>query len=129
MPRTVPKNANLKPGKPQKPANLSPRAAKEWDRLTGELQSAQIEVSTAHRTLLSLASTIAADIAGAWERVRQDGEYYLNKKTGVMQSHPASKRLDALRRDYIKVLVTLGLRAMPAPPPDDGPTLEEMLND
>jgi phage terminase small subunit len=128
MPRTVKKDANLQAGKPLKPTNLSDRAAHEWDRLTGELDAAQIQVTTAHRTLLALACTIAADIAKAWEVVKVEGEYLTNGKTGVVQAHPASKRLDALRRDYIKVLTTLGMRAVPAPPPDAGPSLEDFLN-
>jgi len=41
---------------------------------------------------------------------------------------PLSKRLDALRRDYIKVLKCFGTRATPAPPPDNGPSLEDLLN-
>jgi phage terminase small subunit len=128
MPRTVRKDAHLKPGKPVKPDNLSARAAHEWDRLTGELESAQIQITTAHRTLLVLAATLAADIAKAWDTVKREGEYITNTKTGVVQAHPASKRLDALRRDYIKVLVTLGIRALPAEKLDEGPTLDEMLN-
>lgn len=127
MPRTVRKDANLKPGKPAKPENLSARAAIEWDRLVSELDTAQIQVSTAHRALLSLAATIAADIAQAWEVVKTEGAYITNKKTGVVQVHPASKTLNELRRDYIKVLVTLGTRATPTPPQPSGPTLEEYL--
>ena len=129
MPRTVKKDPNLQPGKPLKPDNMSDRAAKEWDRLTAELETAHIQVSTAHRPLLSLAATIAADIAKAWEVVKAEGEYLTNRKTGVVQAHPASKRLDALRRDYIKVLTALGTRATPAPPLDNGPTLEELLSE
>jgi phage terminase small subunit len=129
MPRTVRKDANLKPGKPLKPENLSARAAIEWDRLISELGTAQIQVSTAHRALLSLAATIAADIAQAWEVVKAEGAYITNRKTGVVQVHPASKTLNELRRDYIKVLVTLGTRATPAQPPDNGPTLEELLSE
>jgi phage terminase small subunit len=126
MPRTVKKDTNLQPGKPEKPANLSPRAAREWDRLIGELESANIQVSTAHRTLLQLAATIAADIAKAYAVVEKEGEY-IQAKSGPVQ-HPASKRLDALRRDYIKVMTTLGTRAQAAPPPDNGPTLDDVLN-
>lgn len=127
MPRTVRKDANLKPGKPLKSSNLSDRAAIAWDRLTGELEAAQIQLTTAHGPLLSVAATIAADIGKAWEVVKTEGEYTTNKKTGMAQVHPASKRLDALRRDYIKVLTALGTRAVPAPVPDNGPTLEELL--
>jgi phage terminase small subunit len=129
MPRTVRKDANLKPGKPLKPTNLSDRAALEWDRLTGELEAAQIQVTTAHRTLLSLAATIAADISAAWEVVKVEGSYITNKKTGVVQVHPASKMLNELRRDYIKVLTCLGTRATPATPEPKGRTLEELLNE
>ena len=129
MPRTVRKNAHLKPGKPVKPDNLSARAAHEWDRLTAELENAQIELTMAHRTLLVLAATLQADIAKAWDVVKREGEYLTNPKTGVVQAHPASKRLDALRRDYLKVLVTLGIRTLPAEKPDDGPTLDELLNE
>jgi phage terminase small subunit len=128
MPRTVKKDTNLKAGKPLKPENLSKRAALEWDRLTSELENAQIKVTTAHRALLSLAATLAADIAKTWETVKTEGEYLTNSKTGAVQSHPAAKRLDALRRDYLKALITLGTRATAAPPPDSGPTLEDLVS-
>ena len=78
MPRTVKHDRNLKPGKPVKPENLSERAAQEWDRLTTELEGSQIQVTTAHRTLLVLAATIAADIAKVWDTVRREGEYVTN---------------------------------------------------
>src|SRR5258707_14147243 len=97
MPRTVRKDPNLKPGKPLKPTNLSDRAALEWDRLTCELDSAHIEVSSAHRTLLSLAGTIAAEIAKAWDTVKREGENRTSEKTGPVQAHPARKRRDARR--------------------------------
>lgn len=129
MPRTARKDTALKAGKPLKPSNLSDHAALEWDRLTGELESAGIQVSTAHRTLLSLAATIAADIAAAWEVVKQEGSYITNQKTGAVQVHPASKMLNELRRDYIKVLTCLGTRATPAPPKVEGRTLEELLSE
>jgi len=38
---------------PVKPVHLSGCAAKEWDRLTGEMEAANIEVSVAHRSPLS----------------------------------------------------------------------------
>ncbi len=128
MPRTVKKDANLQPGKPLKPGNLRQRASEEWDRLIGELESAGIQVTAAHRTPLSLAATIAADIARAWAVIENDGEY-IESKAGLV-AHPATKRLDALRRDYIKVLVMLGLRtAVPSKEPKGTPSLEDMLSD
>jgi phage terminase small subunit len=127
MPRTAKKDPNLQPGKPVKSGNLSARAAIEWDRLTSELENAHIQVATSHRALLSLAATIAADIADAWDVVKQEGAYITNRKTGAVQVHPAAKTLNELRRDYIKVLTALGTRAVAAPPPDNGPTLEDLL--
>jgi phage terminase small subunit len=128
LPRTVKTDPNLKPGKPAKPANLSPRASREWDRLTGELESARIHLSEAHRATLYLASTIAADIATQWKVIETEGLYWTNKKTGEPKEHPAAKRMDALRRDYLKALTMLGLRASVAEPEEDkGQTLEEIL--
>jgi phage terminase small subunit len=127
MPRTVKKDANLQPGKPLKPANLSPLASSEWDRLTGELEQAGIQVTAAHRTLLSLAATTAADIKHAWAAIEKDGAYIVTR-TGL-QAHPATKRIDALRRDYIKVLAILGLRAAVAGESKAGKqTLDDILN-
>jgi phage terminase small subunit len=129
MPRTVKTDPNLKPGAPLKPANLSARAYAEWDRLISELAASQIQVSAAHRAPLSLAATIAADIASAWARVQANGAYQTNLKTGAITEHPASKKLDALRRDYIKVLVMLVLRtAVAAPERSKEVSLEDFLN-
>jgi phage terminase small subunit len=128
MPRTVRKDTNLKPGKPEKPANLSARASIAWNRLVSQLEGAQIQLTTAHSSLLSIASTLSADIADSWETVKENGAYITNKKTGAVQEHPASKKLDALRRDLIKVLTCLSVRAVPAPPKHEGPTLEDILN-
>ncbi len=121
-------NQHLAPGTPDKPSNLSARASAQWDRLVRELQSSGICISKAHRTLISLASTIAADIADAWEAVKAEGAYITNQKTGALQAHPAAKRLDALRRDYIKVMSLLGMRSATAGDAAAGPTLEDILN-
>ena len=127
MPRTARKDKHLQPGKPEKPANLSERASIEWDRIVGELETAHIQVTAAHRTPLSLAATIAADVADAWEVVKKDGAYVMGK-SGLV-AHPASKRLDALRRDYIKVLSMLGIRSAVATPEEEtGDSLEDLLN-
>jgi P27 family predicted phage terminase small subunit len=130
MPRTAKKDTNLQPGKPLKPANLSEAASREWDRLTGELEAAGIQVTSAHRTVLSEVSKIKADMAEAWEAVEEDGAYSVNAKTGAVQAHPASKRLDALRRDLQKWLVMLGLRAAVAGDTEEkkGKTLEDVLS-
>lgn len=127
MPRTVKKVKDLAPGQPEKPTNLSDRASAEWDRLIGELAAAHIQVTPAHRTVLSLAATLAADIADAWAVVKKDGAY-IEGKAGLV-AHPASKRLDALRRDYVKVLTMLGLRSAVAGQDESKEeTLEDVLN-
>lgn len=126
MGRTVKYSKHMASGQPQKPTTLSARASAEWDRLLQELADSNIVVSPAHRSLLSLAATIAADIGDAWKAVDRDGAY-IESKTGLI-AHPASKRLDALRRDRIKVLTLLGLRtAIPTEPPSKDPTLEDMV--
>ena len=117
----------MTPGTPDRPDNLSERAAKEWDRLIAELDASSIHVTKAHRGLIAQAATIAADIAEAWKTVQEEGAYIPNAKTGAIQAHPASKRLDALRRDYVKVMSLIGLRAAVADKPT-GDSLEDVLN-
>lgn len=127
MPRTVRKDPHLAPGQPAKPPGLTAKASAEWDGLLGELASANIRVSPAHRTPLELAATIAADIADASAALEKDGAYIVGK-AGLV-AHPAAKRLDALRRDYIKVLSMLGLRsAVAAPAEVTRKKVDELLN-
>jgi phage terminase small subunit len=128
MPRTVKKDKHLAAGRPVKPTNLSERAGKEWDRISGEIEAAHIILSPAHRSVLELAANIGADLAECQTRIDTDGEY-ITTKAGLV-AHPASKRKDALRRDYIKVASMLGLRTATAgPPPDKGKTLEDILDE
>lgn len=104
------------PGLPVKPNNLSERASAEWDRLAKELRSAGIDISPAHRAALAAASTISADIAADWNELQSEGAYHVGKN-GIT-AHPALKRLDALRRDLLKALALLGLRAPLAGEPE-----------
>jgi phage terminase small subunit len=63
------------------------------------------------------------------EGYRVEGLYWTNKKTGEPKEHPAAKRMDALRRDYLKALTMLGLRASVAVPEEvKHETLEDILN-
>ena len=129
MPRTVKIDPNLKQGTPAKPANQSAQASREWDRLTGELERSRIHLSEAHRATLTLAATVAADIAAMWKVIEVEGLYWTNKNTGEPREHPAAKRMDALRRDYLKALTMLGLRASVAVPEEvQHETLEDILN-
>jgi P27 family predicted phage terminase small subunit len=128
MPRTVKTDPNLKQGAPTKPAHLSALASREWDRLIGELERSRVHVSEAHRATLAHAATIAADIVALWAVLETEGLYWTNKKTGEPKEHPAAKRLDALRRDHLKALTMLGLRASVAEPEKaQHETLEEIL--
>ncbi len=73
--------------------------------------------------------TVSADIAAMWKVIETDGLYWTNKKTGEPKEHPAAKRMDALRRDYLKALTMLGLRASVAEPEQvQHETLEEILH-
>jgi hypothetical protein len=58
-----------------------------------------------------------------------EGAYVANDKTGVMQLHPATRRLDSLRRDYVKVLSLLGLRSAIAEQPKGSNSSIEQLMD
>ncbi len=128
------KGVNSKPGhdliagEPVKPQHLSPRASAEWDRLLQELRDSGLLIAAAHRSPLAMAATISADIATAWAVIQTDGEYYTTEKGGI-QAHPAARRLGALRRDYVKVLGMLGLRAAVSGDQKAGETsLEDVLN-
>src|SRR5258707_7142969 len=116
----------LQPGTPLKPKGLSDQASIEWDRLSSELSEAGIQLAVAHRSPLTLAATIAADLQEAYQAVKRDGAY-ITTKAGL-QAHPATKRIDALRRDYVKVMTVLGIRTAVSVPVSNGPTLEDILN-
>ena len=121
------KTPELQPGTPTKPSGLSMLAAIEWDRLLAELQEAGLQITVAHRAPLTLAATIAADISTDWAEIQAEGAYSMGKN-GIV-AHPAVKRMDALRRDYLKALALLGLRAaVSAENPTQEQTLEDLLN-
>src|ERR1700693_4903537 len=97
----------INPGSPVKSANISTAAAMDWDRPSQELSDSGVLIRVAHRSALSLASTIAADIKSDWKEIQREGAYTMGKNG--MVAHPAVKRMDALRRDYIKALSLLGV--------------------
>jgi hypothetical protein len=70
------------------------------------------------------ASNIASSIPTDWKELQVEGPYSVGKN-GI-QIHPAAKRLDALRRDYLKVLAVLmcGVTTV-----TNGNSLEDFLND
>lgn len=104
-------NQKMKPGLPAKPLTLSKAAAVAWDSIMADLVESNIAIAKAHGRLIETAANIVADMADAQETVRIEGAYCLNSKNGVSQMHPAARRLDSLRRDYVKVLSLLGLRS------------------
>jgi hypothetical protein len=92
-----------------------------------ELQEAGLHITVAHRAPLTLAATIAADLSTDWAVIKKDGAY-IQGRTGLV-AHPAVKRMDALRRDYIKVLGLLGLRAaVSGEKPGEEDDLDAVLN-
>jgi P27 family predicted phage terminase small subunit len=109
----------LKPGAPEKPAGLSPLAAREWDRLTAEMKRSGIVLSPAYRALIEQAATLSADIANAWAVIQRDGEYIVNAKSGAVKLHPAATHLSACRARLIFALIALGLSPKKAQAVDD----------
>lgn len=120
-------NQNLKAGLVEKSERLSERASLEWDRLITELDKAGVKLTAAHRALLTLAATTAADIRRDWEEVVRTGAYTLDAK-GQLQAHPAVGRVDRLRRDYIKLLSLLGLRSAVSAGEAPAKSLDDVLN-
>jgi phage terminase small subunit len=124
-----PKNPESRPfAVPQKPQDLSARASKEWDRLIKELQDSGLQITVAHRAVVALAATIAADIVEAWAELDAGKHTYMATGKGTVELHPAAKRMDALRRDYLKALSVIGLRPGTSTELEDGESLEEVLN-
>jgi P27 family predicted phage terminase small subunit len=118
----------VKTGTPDKPKHLSAEAAAEWDRLIAELQASGIQLTPAHRAPLETAATTAADMAEAREVIEAEGAYVTNEKTGALTAHPATRRVDALRRDLIKALGLLGIRSATSGGGNDtGPSLDDIL--
>ena len=125
MGRCFKQTKDLRPGQPAKPLDLRKLAEAEWDRLTLELEASNIQLTPAHRSTLVQAAQLSADMEEARLRVEKDGAY-IEGKAGLV-AHPAAKRLDALRRDYIKVLTMLGLRAAVANGAKDEGSLADLL--
>lgn len=107
----------------EKPSTLSPLAGQEWDRLTSDLTASGVKLTASHLPWLEQAATIAADMREAADVIAKDGAYIRGSRGLV--THPAAKRLDALRRD---LLTALKLLPMPKPQRGDGPTLSDLLS-
>jgi hypothetical protein len=122
---------NMTPGRPMKPPGLPKPVTAEWDRLVTELADSNITIAKAHGRLIEQAARIAVDITDATEVIKENkSPYYLNRNTGAWMLHPATRRLDSLRRDYVKVLSLLGLRsAVGDGLPDKGKSMEDILDE
>jgi hypothetical protein len=107
-----------------KPKGLSEKASVQWDRLAGELRESGVTLTATHRAPLTLAATLSADISDDWEEIKKEGTYSMGKN-GI-QIHPAAKRLDALRRDLLKVLAVL-MRDVDKSK-GEGPSLDDLLS-
>jgi hypothetical protein len=122
-------NQNMRPGRPAKPPGMTKEVGAEWDRLLKDLTSSGISIAKAHGRLMEQAAMIAVDLSDADAASKKDGPYYLNRNTGAVMLHPATRRLDSLRRDYVKVLSLLGLRSAIAGEAKGGPSLDDMLDE
>lgn len=118
----------MTPGRPAKPPGITKAAGAEWDRIVTDLLESNITIAKAHGRLITQAALIAVDIADASKTVSEKGPYYKNPNTGAILLHPATRRLDSLRRDYVKVLSLLGLRSAVAAP-NDNSSLDDMLDE
>ena len=124
-------NQNMTPGQPAKPPDMTKAAAREWTRLLRELTDSGIRVAKAHGRLIETAANIVADMEEAADTLTKNkGAYYLNRNTGAIMIHPAARRIDGLRRDYVKVLSLLGLRsAVGDGLPDKGKSMDDILDE
>lgn len=123
-------NQNTTPGLPAKPQGLPKPVCTEWDRIIRDLTESNIRVAKAHGRLILQAAQIAVDIVDAQTTITLNkSPYYLNKNTGAIMLHPATRRLDTLRRDYIKVLSLLGLRSAVLGPAEASKSMEDILEE
>jgi P27 family predicted phage terminase small subunit len=93
---------------PEKPAGLSPEAARNWDRLVDEMQKSGITLIPAFRSAIVQAATIQADLETAWEDIRENGRYIVSK-TGVKKINPAVEDTHKLNEKLSRALYALGL--------------------
>jgi hypothetical protein len=120
---------NMTPGLPAKPPGMTKPVIAEWDRLVTDILESNIQIAKAHGRLIDLAARIAVDITAAEAALTENtGPYYLNKNTGAIMLHPAARRVDGLRRDYVKVLSLLGLRSAVSAGVPEGKTMDDVLD-
>jgi phage terminase small subunit len=126
--------AELQPGLPDKPANLSDRASVQWDRLIDEMERSGIVLIPAYRAAIAQAATISADLQVAWERIKTNGRYVCTK-TGVEKLSAAVEDTAKLNDKLSKALWQLGLTprsrgiGVAVADNDQEPPLEDILND
>jgi phage terminase small subunit len=114
----------------EKSQHLSPWASAEWDQMLSKLKASHIELTPAHAYLLTVCSTLRADIRDCWAVIQENGGSYTKAGTGAVKLHPAAARLDVLRRDLTKALALLGLQKPEAEEPAERrPTLKEILDE
>ena len=132
MPRPKKQINELVPGVPEKPANLSEAASRNWDRLIREMEDSGIMLIPGFRAAIVQAATIQADLEVAWADVHKNGRYIITK-TGVKKINPAVEDTHKLNEKLMRALYQLGLTPKSlggnaGKDKDDGPTLDEVLN-
>jgi len=117
-------------GTPEKPKGLSPVASAEWDMLICELTDMN-NLSEVDRAAIEMAARYAGYFHEAAEDVEKNG-LTLPTKTGAKANPSIRARDDAarIRKTYLEALgLTPASRSrVSTPAPDDGPTLEDILN-
>ena len=115
---------------PDKPRGLPPAASAEWDKLIIEL-SGMGALSHVDRATIEMAARYAGYFAEAAEDVQKHG-LTVSTKTGAKANPSIRARDDAarIRKAYLEALgLTPASRSrVSSNPPDDAPTLEEILD-
>jgi len=108
MPRPKKLLTKLATGMPTKPAGLSARAARNWNRIIDEMERSGIKLVPAFRSAIAQAATIQADLEVAWADISANGRY-ITSKTGVRRLNPAVADTSQLNEKLSKSLYALGL--------------------
>lgn len=131
MPRPKKQVNELNHGLPAKPSHLSQAASGHWDRLVSEMEESGITLIPGFRAILTQAAVLQADLDAAWGDIKENGRY-ISTKSGARKLNPAVADGHTTREKLMRVLYQLGLTPKSlggnSGKPEDGPTLEEVLD-
>jgi P27 family predicted phage terminase small subunit len=114
--RVAPGRARLRKGVPDRPAELTGEAAREWGRVAAELDAAGLIAHT-DRGVLAAYCLAYADMLAARDAINRDGRFLsepVQTSTGKLlgsrtREHPAVKLLERASGRLLKLSAELGL--------------------